>query len=124
MVPQQRPADVRDARRRRLLLAPALITAIVAAISLVEAVVSPHGVTLELGRPNERPSRTVRVRRVARHEVDQRARGMGEVQARFSGYWYADPVGAAKLNLLVRGAASVALDGRTLIESSSRGKGW
>jgi len=119
MLPQQRPADVRDARLRRLLLAPALITATVAAISLVEAVVSPHGVTLELRRPNEQPFRTARVPRVARHEVDRRARGMGEVQARFTGYWYADPVGAAKLNLLVRGAASVVLDGDTLIESDS-----
>ena len=119
MLPQQRPADVRDARLRRLLLAPALITATVAAISLVEAAFSPHGVTLELRRPNGQSSRTARVQRIARPEVDRRARGMGEVQADFTGYWHADAVGAAKLNLLVRGAARVALDGRTLIESDS-----
>ena len=119
MVPRQRPADGRDARLQRLLLAPILITGSVVAISLVEAVVSPHGVTLELHRSNEQSSRTARVQRIARQEVDRRARGMGEVQADFTGYWYADAVGVTKLNLLVRGAARVALDGRTLIESDS-----
>ena len=85
MLPQQRPAHVRNTRLRRLLLAPALITAIVAAISLVETVVSPHGVTLELRHPSGRLSRTVRVLRVARQEVNRRARGMGSVSSDIQG---------------------------------------
>ncbi len=119
MDPQQLRADVQNARLRRLLLAPVLLAAAAAALSLVEARVSPHGVTLELRGPSGEPSHKAQVPRIARSEVDRRARNMGAVEARFSGYWLPEHVGAARLNLLVRGAARVVLDGRTLIENDS-----